>query len=96
MWSVLFLDMLTLKLRIIIILLTDPPEKVLPMPVQQKRKMPLPNIILLIKTENFENSKTKFFLLYDQCNVVMTTEYLLEKKRGIPLILLSYKIFYRE
>ena len=70
----LFLDMPTLKVRIIIISLPTDPKKFYRLPVQQKIKMPLSNITLLLKTENFKNSKTKFFLLYDQCNVVMTAE----------------------
>ena len=70
----LFLDMPTLKVRIIIISLPTDPKKFYRLPVQQKLKMPLSNITLLLKTENFKNSKTKFFLLYDQCNVVMTAE----------------------
>ena len=70
----LFLDMPTLKVRIIIISLPTDPKKFYRLPVQEKIKMPLSNITLLLKTENFKNSKTKFFLLYDQCNVVMTAE----------------------
>ena len=70
----LFLDMPTLKVRIIIISLPTDPKKFYRLPVQEKIKMPLSNITLLLKTENFKNFKTKFFLLYDQCNVVMTAE----------------------
>ena len=68
-WSLLFLDVLTLKLRIIIIILpTDRPETILPGARTTKNKLPSPNI------KFSEESSLKNCYLVTGCIILVGTK----------------------